>query len=186
MVTAAILLASLVTTFGITTLVLVYMHPWTDALLSHIPMFGPATSLAADPSLLAQMRTSGGSAYATTINDRKHALVLAASVTNDSLVPVTNIVLGAEAWIGGRSIASATELCGKVVPARLIRRLSTEDLKVLAELPPPPSFSLLPGQSADCQVTFRRAQEEIEEVSFRIVSVEPLPGHLPPRFHYPE
>jgi hypothetical protein len=179
--TALVLLQALLAAFAIFALFLGHEHAWADRILAHVPMPGPATSLAADPSLAAQMRLIGRTAWYTRLADRTPVLVAEADVANDSLMPVNKIIVAAEAKVGGETKAKAIARCGKAVSNKLLGRMPREELATLLDLDPPAAPPLLPGETRRCQVAFAGMAPGAEEVVVRIVSVEPLPGH--PRPH---
>jgi hypothetical protein len=181
--TALVLLTSLITTFAIVALFMAHNHAWTERLLARLPVPGPAPSLAADPGLVSQMRIVTSQAWYTKLADQTPALVAEAVVVNDSLVPVSNVIVEATIYKGEDHVGAARVSCGKPVSNRLLGRLRREELRALSELDPPATRPLATGESLRCQVAFAGIKTGAEEVSFRIASVEPLPGHPAPLFH---
>ncbi len=181
--TTLVLLASLVTTLAIVALFMARNHAWAERVLARLPAPGPATSLAADPGLAQQIRIVASDAWFTKLDDQTSALVAESVVVNDSLVPVRNVVIEASVLQGGTPVATARVSCGKPVSDRLLRRLSREELHALAELEPPATRPLATGERLRCQVAFAGIAPGDQEVTFRIASVEPLPGHPDPLFH---
>lgn len=177
------LLGFLVCSFGILTLILSHNHSLTDRILSHIPVPGPKTSLAADPGLVKQMRMETVKAHLTYLSDREPTMVVTASVTNDALLPVANLVSEATGFVDGKAVASRSGRCGRVVSTRLLGRMRSEELNVLQNIGPPAHVSTPPGEELTCQVMLTGSRaEEFDRVEFRIVSVEPLRNHHHPRF----
>lgn len=181
--TALVLLVSLITTFAIVALFMTSNHAWTDAVLTRLPAPGPATSLAADPELAGQMRIVTSQAWYTRLADQTPALVAETVVVNDALVPVNNVVVEASVYAGQNHLGTARVSCGKPVSQRLLGRLKRDELQALSDLSPPETRPLAAGESLRCQVAFAGIQPGAEEVTFRIASVEPLPGHQAPLFH---
>ncbi len=177
-----VLLASMIGAFGILTLILANNHELTDAFMAKMPWPGKATSLGTDPSLAGQMRISEQSARLTTLADQTLTLVAEATVTNDSLIPVSHVVLEAQAYENDTPARKASSSCGKSVSDRLLRRLVRGELRTLAGLESREVEVLEPGEDVHCQVALLGVGRTVEEVSFRVASVEPLPGHRIPRF----
>jgi hypothetical protein len=181
--TAIVLMGFLLCAFGIVSLMLTHNHTWTDKLLSCIPAPGSRTSLAADRGLINQMHTKRASARVARLSDRQPTLVVEAQVSNDSLIPVTKIVIQATAYADGNPLSTRSSHCGRVVSERLFSRMRGEELNVLLDIETPASEATMPGDEITCQVTLSgRAATEAEEIGVRIASVEPLPGHRFPRF----
>jgi len=178
--TALVLLVSLVMTFSVVTVFMVRNHAWTDEFLSRLPVPGPATSLAADPSLTGQMRIATSRAWFTKLADQTPALVAETVVVNDSLVPVRNVVVEATVYDGEEHVGAARVSCGKPVSNRLLGRLRREELRALRDLAPSATRPLATGEKLRCQVAFTGLKSGAEEVTFRISSAEPLPGHPDP------
>lgn len=181
--TALVLLVSLITTFAILALFMARDHPWTDALLARLPAPGAATSLAADPTLASQMRIVTSQAWYTKLADQTPALVAETVVINDALVPVNNVIVEASVYAGEKHLGTARVSCGKPVSPRMLGRLKRDELRALDDLRPPETRPLATGESLRCQVAFAGIESGAEEVTFRIASVEPLPGHREPLFH---
>ena len=181
--TALVLLASLNALFGILALFMARNHAWTDEIMAELPLPGPATSLAADPGLVGQIRIGRRAAWYTTLVDRTPALIAEAEVVNDAIVPVRNVVIEAHAYDDGRPVRTVSGKCGRPVSNRLIGRLPRDELRALLDLEPPESTPLGPGESMDCQVAFAGLEAGADEVVFKVSSAEPLPGHSRPRFH---
>lgn len=177
------LLLSMISAFGILSLFMARNHAWTDKVLAELPLPGPATSLAADPGLAGQIRIGESRAWYTALVDRTSALVAEAEVVNDAIVPVTNIVVEAHAYVSGLPVRTISGMCGRPVSNRLLQRLPREELGALLDLEPPFSTPLDPGESMDCQVAFAGLEPGADEVVFRVASAEPLPGHSKPQFH---
>jgi hypothetical protein len=181
--TALVLMVSLITTFAIVALFMARNHSWSDAMLSRLPAPGPATSLAADPALADQMRIVTSQAWYTRLADQTPALVAETVVINEALVPVGNVVVEASVYAGDDNLGTARVSCGKPVSPRLLGRLRREELRALGDLSPAEVRPLATGESLRCQVAFAGIRPGAEEVTFRIASVEPLPGHRAPLFH---
>lgn len=176
--TAAVLMASTVGAFAVLAVFLAHNHAWTDALMSKLPMPGAAESLGSDPVLAAQIRLVAPAAKFVTLADRSNAIVLTAAVVNDSPVPVRTVVIEAEALREGTGVARASAACGKNVSERLIKRMSRDEVRTLMRLRPSRAMVLAPGEKTECQVAIASIRGEVEEVSYRVASVEPNDDHL--------
>lgn len=176
-----VLLAALNAAFAILAAFMVRNHAWTDAVMARIPLPGTGTSMAADPSLALQTKLESTQVWYQTLADQSSALVAQAEVVNRSLLPVTKIVVEAHAYGGGLPLATVSTLCGLSVSERFMGRLGRAELKTLLELEPPSPRPVEPGARVLCQIAFPGLKREAEEVVFRIASVEPYPGHPPPR-----
>ncbi|MFP6626867.1 MAG: hypothetical protein VCA74_07435 [Deltaproteobacteria bacterium] len=181
--TAVVLLLALLTSFSLLALFMVRNHAWTDRLMAGLPGPGPASSLAADPSLNGQLRMTNSSAWVVHLKDRTRAVVAETVVINESLITVRgDVIVEATTFSSGAMVNRASTPCGKAISRTLLERLPKEAVKVLGSLDNPSPTILRPGDSVRCQVTFVRPREEIDEVSLRIASVEPLPDHPPRSF----
>jgi len=178
---ALVLLGALNVSFGILSLFMLRNHAWTDAFMAGLPLPGTGTSMAADPSLMRQARIGATRAWYATLADQSTTLVAETEVTNDSPLPVTKIVVEAHAYDDGVPVRTVSTMCGLSVSERLIGRLTREDLAALLDLAPPSPLPVAPGETIRCQLAFPGLKEGAEEVAFRIASVEPFPGHPPPR-----
>jgi hypothetical protein len=105
------------------------------------------------------------------------ALLLEATVTNDSSIPVRGIILDIEGFRDGQHVAGAQGTCGKNVSVRLLKRLSRDEVVALMELATPENQTLQPGEKVGCQVALTQLKTEVEEVSYTIASAEPISGH---------
>lgn len=175
--TAAVLMASTVGAFAVLSVFLAHNHSWTDALMRAIPVPGAAESLGADPVLAAQIRIVDPVAKFVTLADRSNAIVVSADVVNDATVPVRQVVLEAQALHLGNGVASAVASCGKNVSERLIKRMSRDEVRTLMRLRPSRTLVLAPGEKANCQIAIASIRGEVEEVSYRVASVEPTENH---------
>jgi hypothetical protein len=178
---ALVLMLSLVGLFALFALYLDHDHAFADRLAASLPSPGSASSLAADPTLAAQLRVDRMSARIATLDDRSRALVADVRVTNDALIAVRHIFLEARALVGGRE-RSVVARCGHAVSNRLIGRMQRGELAALMELTPSDPGRLEPGESTQCQVAMVGLKDEVDEVTLRIASAEPVPGHPAPRF----
>jgi hypothetical protein len=178
-----VLLVSLVATVGIVSLFMVRNHAWAERVLARLPAPGPATSMAADPGLADQIRILAGDAWFTKLGDQTSALVAESIVVNDSPIPVHNVVIEASVVDGAKTVGTVLVSCGKPVSDRLLRRLTREELRALADLTPPASRPLTTGERLRCQVAFSGITPAGQDVTFRVASVEPYPGHPDPLFH---
>lgn len=176
--TAAVLMASTVGAFAVLAVFLAHNHAWTDALTRMIAAPGVAESLASDPVLAAQMRIVSPRAKQVTLSDRSDAVVVTATIVNDSPVPVNTVILEAEALHGGAGVARASAACGKNVSERLIKRMSRDEVRTLMRLRPSRPLVLAPGETTDCQVAIVSIRAAVEEVGYRVASVEPNENHL--------
>ncbi|HYC57654.1 MAG TPA: hypothetical protein VEL28_22165 [Candidatus Binatia bacterium] len=180
--TGVVLLASLVGVFALLAVFLANNHAWTDALVRRLPVPGLATSLASDPVLASQMRVVDPKAKVLTLADRSTAVVVEATVINDSLIPVRGVRLAAEAMREGRSVAQAAAACGKNVSERLLKRLPRDEVRTLMDLAPSSELILASGEHTRCQVAISSIRGEVDEVSYRVASVEPTDDHLPANY----
>ncbi len=178
--TALVLLGSLVCGFGLVTLLLTHNHSWTDALLRRLPSPGGRSSLAAGAGLIAQMRTKNAAARLAHLSDKSTALIVRSDVVNESMIPVSNIVVEAVVLTDNHRIVSARSQCGKVVSETLLNRLPRDELDTLLEVPVPSDTTLAPGATLQCQIALPGIGEAADEVEFRVASVEPFPGHPRP------
>jgi hypothetical protein len=174
---AVVLMASTVGVFMLLALFLANNHEWTDALLSRLPTPGGAMSLAGDGIVAEQLRVSEVRTEHLTLSDRSVALLLEATVTNDSSIPVRGIILDVEGWREGNFIAGSQGTCGKNVSVRLLKRLSRDEVAALMELATPEDETLMPGEKVGCQVALTQLRTEVEEVRYTIASAEPISGH---------
>jgi hypothetical protein len=174
---AVVLMASSVGAFALLALFLANNHGWTDALLSRMPTPGSAMSLAGDGIVAEQLRVTDVRTEHLTLSDRSVALLLEATVTNDSSIPVRGIILDIEGFRDGEHVAGAQGTCGKNVSVRLLKRLSRDEVVALMELATPEQETLLPGEKVGCQVALTQLKTEVEEVSYTIASAEPISGH---------
>jgi len=181
--TALVLMTSLTAGFVIIALFMAGNHAWTDAITAALPVPGPATSLAADPGLSSQIRITRSRAWYTTLADQTPTLIAQATVVNDALLPVSNILVEGQAYRDGKAVRSALGVCGRPISNRLIRRLPRDELRALQRLQPPTPTAMVSGSSMECQLAFAGIKPGATEVSLRIASVEPLPGHRSPLFH---
>jgi len=174
------ILGALLASFSLIALFMVHDHTWTDEITAHLPLPGPAMTLAADPSLALQMRMINARAWNTILADQTPTLMAEADIANDALLPVERIVVRAEARIEGRTKAVASAVCGKPISNRLLGRIGRDELETLMSLDAP--LSVEPGHRLACQIAFPGLVPGVEEVQLRIASVEPSPGHHPPVF----
>jgi hypothetical protein len=174
---AVVLMASSVGGFALLALFLANNHGWTDALLSRLPTPGSAMSLAGDGIVAEQLRVTDVRTEHLTLSDRSVALLLEATVTNDSSIPVRGIILDIEGFRDGQHVAGAQGTCGKNVSVRLLKRLSRDEVVALMELATPENQTLQPGEKVGCQVALTQLKTEVEEVSYTIASAEPISGH---------
>jgi|GEM_PF-980257 len=175
--TAAVLMASTVGAFAVLAVFLAHNHAWTDALMSRLPAPGAAESLGSDPVLAAQVRILDPIVKFVTLADRSSAVLVTAAVVNDSPLPVRTVVIEAEALRDGARVAHASAGCGKNVSERLIKRMSRDEVRTLMRLRPSRPLVLAPGQRADCQVAIAPIRGDVEEISYRVASVEPIEDH---------
>jgi hypothetical protein len=178
---ALVLLGALNVAFGILSVFMMRNHAWTDRFMASLPIPGTGTSMAADPSLMRQMKIGATRAWYVTLADQSSTLVAETEVANDSPLPVTKIVVEAHAYDDGVPVRTVSTMCGLSVSQRLIGRLTREDLAALLDLAPPAPLPVAPGETIRCQLAFPGLKEGAEEVAFRIASAEPFPGHPPPR-----
>jgi len=178
---ALVLLGALNVAFGLLSVFMTRNHAWTDAFMARLPLPGTGTSMAADPSLMRQMKIGATRAGYATLADQSSTLVAETEVTNDSPLPVTKIVVEAHAYDDGIPVRTLSTMCGLSVSQRLIGRLTREDLSALLDLAPPSPLPVAPGDTIRCQLAFPGLKAGAEEIAFRIASVEPFPGHPPPR-----
>ena len=174
------LMASSVGAFALLSVFLAFNHRWTDALLSFIPAWGAPHSLANDGVLAEQLRITELRTEHLTLSDRSVALLLEATVVNDSSVPVRGIVLEMEGFRDGNSVGQASGTCGKNVSVRLLKRLSRDEVTALMELTTPGDGTLPSGERMGCQVTLTQLRTEVDEISYRIAAAEPTPDHAGP------
>jgi len=181
--TVLLLLLALLVTASLTAVFMVTHHTWTERVMSALPVPGPMASLAADPSLIAQMRLERPHAWIAHSADRIPVLVVEAEVANAALIEVVNVTLEALA-LGpdGRLLARRRALCGKPLSRRLLGRLRVEEIAAATSARPARPLALEPGHRTRCQVAFAGLEPGVSEVSLRIASVEPLPGHSRPLF----
>jgi len=177
-----VLLLGLDVTFALLTLFMVQRHAWTDGFLAGVPMPGTRTSMAADPGLMRQLRVADTELWFTDLADQSSTLVADVDVENNSSLPVTKIVLEAQAFGSGAWVRTVSALCGLAVSPRLLGRLDREELVSLLDLAPPDTRAIQPGTSVRCQLAFPALQAGVDEVMFKIASAEPSPGHPAPRF----
>lgn len=180
--TAIVLLLGLDVAFALLTLFMAQRHAWTDGFLAAVPMPGTRTSMAADPGLMRQLRVADTELWFSDLADQSSTLVADVSVENNSSLPVTKIVLEAQAFGSGAWVRTVSALCGLAVSPRLLGRLDREELVSLLDLAPPDTRAVQPGTSVRCQLAFPTLQSGVDEVMFKIASAEPSPGHPVPRF----
>lgn len=178
---ALVLLGALNVAFGLLSIFMTRNHAWTDAFMARLPIPGTGTSMASDPSLMRQMKIGATRAGYAPLADQSLTLVAETEVTNDSPLPVTKIVVEAHAYDDGVPVRTVSTMCGLSVSQRLIGRLTREDLSALLDLAPPTPLPVEPGDTIGCQLAFPGLKTGAEEIAFRIASVEPFPGHPPPR-----
>lgn len=179
--TVWVAMSGIVVTFGALALLLTSRHSVADSLLAGIPAPGLATSLASERNLRAHLRIEPPEVWRTRLADNTEVLVAQTTVTNDSFVPVRDIVVSAEAYRRGRRIARAASACGRAFSPTLLGRIKRDELAVALDLPPS-GAAIAPGQTTSCQVAFPRSAGGADEVEVRVASAEPLPGHPPSRF----
>ncbi len=155
-------------------------HTWTDRVMAALPLPGARTTLAADPSLVGQVRIVAPRAWTIELADRTPAVVAEARVVNDARVSIRRIVLEGALRADGRSAAVRSALCGKTLSPRLLRRLRADELGAFDRIDVP--SRLEPGRAAPCQIVFTGVASRVENVVLRIASVEPDPNHSPPAF----
>lgn len=173
---AVVLMASSVGAFALVALFLAVNHRWTDELLARLPV--PASLRPAGDGIVAeQLRVTDVRTEHLTLADRSVALLLEASVVNDSAIPVRGIVLEVEGWRDGDPVAQGVGTCGKNVSVRLLKRMSRDEVGALMELDAPATQALAPGARTGCQVALTQLRTEVEEVTFRIASAEPTADH---------
>jgi hypothetical protein len=178
---ALVLLGALNVTFGILSVFMIRNHTWTDSFMASVPVPGTGTSMAADPSLMRQVKIGATRAWYATLADQSSTLVAETEVANESPLPVTKIVVEAHAYDDGVPVRTVSTMCGLSVSQRLIGRLAREDLAALLDLTPPSPLPVAPGETIRCQLAFPGVKDGADEVAFRIASAEPFPGHPPPR-----
>lgn len=179
--TALVLMLSLVSTFALFALYLDHDHVFADQLAASLPALGAGTSLAADPTLAAQVRVTEVSARVTKLNDRTMALVTEARVTNDALIDIQHVFMEATILADGRE-RSVIARCGHAVSERLFKRMQRSEVTALMRLTPSEPAVLKSGESTKCQVAIANVKDSVEEVTVRIASAEPIPGHPAPSF----
>ena len=184
--TAIVLLLGLDAAFALLAVFLVQQHEWTDRFLANFPMPGTRTSMAADPALMRQLRVGETSLWFTGLADQSSTLVADVDVENNSSLPVTKIVLEAQAFDSGAWVRTVSTLCGLAVSPRLLGRLQRQELVSLLDLAPPDPLDVPPGASVRCQIAFPGLAAGVDEVVFKIASAEPSPGHPVPRFRLAE
>jgi hypothetical protein len=178
---ALVLLGALNVAFGILSVFMTRNHAWTDEFMASLPIPGTATSMAADRSLMRQVKIGATRAWYARLADQSSTLVAETEVSNESALPVTKIVVEAHAYDDGVPVRTVSTMCGLSVSQRLIGRLTREELAALLDLAPPSPDPVAPGETIRCQLAFPGLKEGAEEVAFRIASVEPYPGHSAPR-----
>jgi hypothetical protein len=176
------MLSLMVTFFGLLAVYMARNHPWTDSILQHVPIPATRASLAADAELATQIRIISSRAWYTNLADQTRTLVAEATIVNDALVPLSKVVVEAEAQGQGATVHKQSAVCAGTISRRLLGRLPVEELDTLQELIPSLE-ALEPGETIDCQVAFPGISAGAEEVVLRIAWVEPLPGHPRPPFH---
>ncbi len=180
--TAAIMLGALVTFYGLLAVYMARDHAWTDEMLQRIPLPSTRATLAADAGLASQLRIVSSRAWYTNLADQTRTLVAEATVVNDALVPLSKVIVDAQAQGQGTPLRTRSVVCGGAVSRRLLGRLPVEELDTLQELIPSLA-ALEPGRTIDCQVAFPDIGAGAEEVVLRIAWAEPFPGHPRPLFH---
>ena len=178
---ALYMLGALVTFYGLLAVYMSRDHAWTDEVLQHVPIPASRASLAAEPDLATQVRIVSSRAWYTNLSDQTRTLVAEATVVNDALVPLSKVIVEAQAQAPGAKAQSRNVVCAGAVSRRLLGRLPVEELDTLQDLVPSLS-ALEPGGKIDCQVAFAGIEAGAEEVILRIAWVEPLPGHPRPLF----
>ena len=184
--TAIVLLLGLDVAIALLAVFLVQRHDWTDRFLATVPMPGTRTSMAADPALMRQLRVADTELWLSELADQSSTLVADVDVENNSSLPVTNIVLEAQAFDSGAWVRTVSSLCGLAVSPRLLGRLHRQELVSLLDLVPPDPLEVPPGDSVRCQIAFPGLATGADEVMFKIASAEPSPGHPVPRFRLAE
>lgn len=184
--TAVVLLLGLDLAFALLALFMVQRHDWTDRFLAGVPMPGTRTSMAVDPGLMRQLRVADTELWFTGLADQSTTLVADVDVENNSSLPVTKIVLEAQAFDSGAWVRTVSTLCGLAVSPRLLGRLEREELVSLLDLAPATTRAVQPGTSVRCQLAFPVLEPGVDEVMFKIASAEPSPGHPVPRFRLAE
>lgn len=187
--TTLVLMSSVVVVFGLLSLFLTHYHEWSDRLGLVLPWPGVATSFAADPALAAQVRVSELIVTRTKLADETQALVAEARVTNDSLIPIRNVVVEATLVKDGKEGRKASSLCGKSVSQRILGRMPRSELTALMRMQPAGTVELDTGSSTTCQVALIGTGMEMEdgdEIELRVASVEPTPGHPLSTFRFQE
>ena len=167
--------------FGILAMLLIARHTVADWVLAKLPAPGPATSMATARSLTSHLRIEPPRVWRARLGDNSETLVAETTVTNDSFIAVRDVVVEAEAYLGGRKVGSAISACGKALSPTLLGRIKRDELATVLDLPAS-GTTLMPGSSTSCQVAFPRSAARADEIEIRVASVEPLPGHREARF----
>ena len=126
--------------------------------MASLPIPGTGTSMAADPSLMRQMKIGATRAWYATLADQSSTLVAETEVANDSPLPVTKIVVEAHAYDDGAPVRTVSTMCGMSVSQRLIGRLTREDLAALLDLAPPAPLPVAPGRNHSLSAGFSRPE----------------------------
>ena len=184
--TAIVLLLGLDVVIALFALFLAQRHDWSDRFLSRVPMPGTRTSMAADPGLMQQLRVTEVELWFSDLVDQSSTLVADVDVENPSSLPITNIVLEAQAFDSGAWVRTVSALCGLAVSPRLLGRLRREELVSLLDLSPPDPLDVPPGATVRCQIAFPGVSSGVDEVMFKVASAEPSPGHPAPLFRLAE
>jgi hypothetical protein len=174
---AVVLMASAVGAFALFALFLAYNHRWTDTLIARIPAPGAALDLANDGIIAEQLRLTDLRTEHLTLSDRSVALLFEATIVNDAAVPVRGIVIAVEGFRDGKKVAEGTAGCGKNVSERLLKRLSRDEVVALMALDTSEKVVLDSGARTGCQVALTGLRTDVDEVSYRIASAEPIAGH---------
>jgi hypothetical protein len=167
-------------------LFLAQRHDWSDRFLAGVPMPGTRTSMAADPGLMQQLRVTEVDLWFSDLVDQSPTLIADVDVENPSSLPITNIVLEAQAFESGAWVRTVSALCGIAVSPRLLGRLRREELVSLLDLSPPYPDEVPPGATVRCQIAFPGLSSGVDEVMFKVASAEAFPGHSAPRFRLAE
>ena len=184
--TGLVLMTSLVVSFGFLSVFLVYNHEWTDAQMARLPWPGASTSLAAERGLAEQMRVTNPFARMTNLRDNTPTLVAEATVVNDSMIPVSNMVLEAQAFAGDTLLRTASARCGTGVSGQLFAHMKAQDLDALKALRPSLPSIVASGAATQCQVAMAGLRGGADSVELRVTSVEPLAGHRSSLFRLQE
>ncbi|MFT4571756.1 MAG: hypothetical protein ACI8TX_003112 [Hyphomicrobiaceae bacterium] len=185
--TAIVLMLSMVGMFVLFALYLDHDHVFADRLAAALPSPGVGNSLAADPTLAAQVRVDDLTARITMLEDQTTAMIAEARVTNDALIDIQHVVMEASVVTEGRE-RSVLARCGHAVSDRLLKRMPRSEVTALMRITPSDPAVLGSGESTRCQVAIANVREGIDKVTVRIASAEPIPGHpdplfLPPSIH---